>query len=463
MEEKMENVVAYRRVSTIEQKLHGLSLDAQKDTLTRYAKEHDLNIIAWYDDEGISGRKLIKKRPALQQMLKDSAEGKFKRIIFIKLDRYFRSVAEYYESQKILDKNKVVWTATEERYDQTTASGRFWITQKLAMAEYEADNTGERIKLVNEYKVRSGQALQGSETQPFGYKVEKDAEGIKRVVIDKEKEEMAKEIIRLFLIHQNKRKVLTMIQDKYNHHLTYKQLTIFLVSSKICGHYRDNDSYCEALIDKETFDKVQDILKRNIKEKRSHNIYLFSGLIACPNCDKILSGNFVDCKRKLPNGEVKFYKRIYRYSCNDYTKCSARRVNEEKLEAQLLKELNNYIDAYISDVEVISEDIEQINREKQIKSKKEEMSRLTNAYLKMRISEKEYDAQYQKIEAEIKAISNISAPKHIRRKKEYQDLLSSDWKNIYKALDRENKRAFWRHFIKRIRIKNAELIGIDFL
>lgn len=461
----MENVVAYRRVSTIEQKLHGLSLDAQRDTLERYAKAHNLNIIAWYDDEGISGRKLIRRRPALQQMLKDSANGNFTRIIFIKLDRYFRSVGEYYESQKILDKNHVTWTATEERYDQTTASGRFWITQKLAMAEYEADNTGERIKLVNEYKVRCGQALQGSEAQPLGYKVEKDSEGIRRVVIDKEKEAMLRDIIDSYMKYQSKHKVLLMLLDKYEYKLTYRSLANFLSNTKICGQYRGNEKYCEALIDKETFDKIQDIIKRNIKHRRyDDNVYLFSGLIECPVCKKTLCGAYTDSRRMLETGEYRYYKRIYFYRCNGIRAriCSSKSINEEKLEEQMLANFDKYVDAYISDANVIEENKKQIDNENKIKSKKEEMERLTNVYLKGRITEKEYDDQYQKIEAEIKAISNISAPKHIRRKKEYQDLLSSDWKNIYKALDRDNKRAFWRHFVKTIYIKDKTLIGIDF-
>jgi DNA invertase Pin-like site-specific DNA recombinase len=181
---KIERVACYIRVSTQEQKLHGISLDAQRDKLTQYAKDHGLMIVGWYEDEGISGRKLIKRRPDLQRMLHDAEKGLFDRIIFIKIDRYFRSVAEYMECQKILDSHDVKWTATEERYDLTTASGRYWVTQKLAMAEYEADNTGERIKLVNEYKIRTGQALIGARCQGIGFTVKKDAEGIKRVVKD---------------------------------------------------------------------------------------------------------------------------------------------------------------------------------------------------------------------------------------------------------------------------------------
>ena len=145
-------IACYIRVSTEEQKLHGISLDAQREKLNEYAEKHDLKIVEWYEDEGISGRKLIKNRPALQRMIKDAQAGKFDRIIFIKLDRFFRSVAEYHECMKLID--PVIWTATEEKYDLSTANGRAFVNMKITIAELEADQTGERIKLVNEYKVK---------------------------------------------------------------------------------------------------------------------------------------------------------------------------------------------------------------------------------------------------------------------------------------------------------------------
>ena len=43
--EKIEPVAAYIRVSTVEQKLHGLSLDAQKMKLKEYAKAHNMKIV----------------------------------------------------------------------------------------------------------------------------------------------------------------------------------------------------------------------------------------------------------------------------------------------------------------------------------------------------------------------------------------------------------------------------------
>jgi DNA invertase Pin-like site-specific DNA recombinase len=125
----VELVAAYIRVSSQEQKLHGVSLPAQVQKLQQYADEHNMKIVEWYKDEGVSGRKLIRKRPELQRMIQDAEKKKFERIIFIKLDRFFRSVAEYHECMKRI--SPVVWTTTEEKYDLSTAQGRMLVNMKL--------------------------------------------------------------------------------------------------------------------------------------------------------------------------------------------------------------------------------------------------------------------------------------------------------------------------------------------
>ena len=53
----MTRVALYIRVSTSEQVINGLSLDAQKEALTKHAKERGYNIVDIYADEGITARK----------------------------------------------------------------------------------------------------------------------------------------------------------------------------------------------------------------------------------------------------------------------------------------------------------------------------------------------------------------------------------------------------------------------
>ena len=85
----IEEAAAYVRVSSQEQKLHGLSIEAQKQKLMEYAEKHNLKIVEWYIDEGVSATRPIAKRPALQRMGNDAKQKKFSRILIIRIDRFF--------------------------------------------------------------------------------------------------------------------------------------------------------------------------------------------------------------------------------------------------------------------------------------------------------------------------------------------------------------------------------------
>lgn len=461
-------VVCYIRVSTTEQKLHGLSLDAQRDTLTRYAKANGLHIVGWYEDEGVSGRKLIRRRPALQRMLNDAQKGLFHRILFIKLDRYFRSVGEYYECQKILEANKVTWTATEERYDLTSANGRYWVTQKLAMAEYEADNTGERIKLVNEYKIRTGQPLTGSRSQGFGFTVEKDSEGIKRVVKDKATQDIVMDYINHFLTHQNKRQAHLYIRDKYNSNVSYSSLSKMLIDTKIYGFYKGNPNYCKGYIDEYTFNKIQLMLKNNVKQTKTRRVYLFSGLIPCPCCGRKLSATCTDKQIKHANGKTYVYdKDYYGYRCHthnmNYSCNFNRRPNEEKLEQALLEKFNTFIDVYITTSKIEDARVQSSSAADLVKELKAERDRVNRIYRKGGMPDAEYDKEIDLLNERIKGAESALAPVEKRDLTRYEELLKSDWKELYNALTRENKRSFWRTYIKAIVLdSDAKLVDVVF-
>lgn len=458
-EKLLQRAAAYVRVSSDEQRLRGLSPEAQRDTLRRYAAENNLVIVEWYEDLGVSGRKPIKKRPELQRMIKDAEQGNFDRIIFIKIDRYFRSVAEYYECQKRLEAKNVLWTATEEKYDLTTASGRYWVTQKLAMAEYEADQTGERIDLVNEYKVRTGQPLTGARSLGLAYSVEKDDDGIKRVVQDPNTKDMIYDYINHFLTHHNKRQAYLYVKDKYDTDASYKSLGTVLKDTKICGHYRGNDFYCKGYIDRETFDRIQEILKHNIKKTAANRIYLFTGIVRCPECSTMLSGKHTSiCKSSNSYAPEKIYvyeRDYYSYRCNNHavnkTCTFNKQVNETKIEKYLLDNFDKLVNEYIEIVKI--EDAQERNDtcvKKKIATLKGEMTRVNNMYRKNRMTDDEYDKEYAELEERLKELESHLEPFKERDLTLYYEFSESGWRDLYDALSKENKRSFWRKYIKQI-------------
>lgn len=446
---KIERVACYIRVSTQEQKLHGISLDAQIMKLTNYANEHNMRIVEWYKDEGVSGRKPIKKRPELQRMIEDAEQGKFDRIIFIKIDRFFRSVAEYHECMKRI--SPVVWSTTEEKYDLTTASGRFFVNAKLAVAEMEADQTGERIKIGNEYKVTTGQPLHGR--MPFCFAIVTDTTTQrKKIIKNPETSEMMYDLLDHFQTHQSIHKTVIYINNKYNANFLYKTIAAILKNTMICGEYRENPHYVEEpYIDRETFDRIQKMIKRNTKANTIQRDYIFGGLIKCPNCGSLLRGTTNHSKTKYGTYIYKMYRcQKFRVQRNcDYNKS----INENTLEKLMLENVERYFhDAKIESMNVQDSNAIKMPKEN-IDKINDEIDRLNYSWQTGKIrSVEQYENRYSDL---IKKLEDAKAEQNKISVKDFSNIentLHSGWKDVYKLLDDAHKRAFWRSFIESIEV-----------
>lgn len=445
---KIERVAAYVRVSTQEQKLHGLSLDAQRMKLTEYAEANGMKIVEWYVDEGVSGRKLIRNRPELQRMIQDAEKGNFDRIIFIKLDRFFRSVAEYHECMKRI--SPVIWSTTEEEYDLTTANGRMLVNMKLTIAEMEADQTGERIRIVNEYKVQTGQPLTGSQSQPFGFTVVTDKKtGRKAVVKNPDEAEILEDIIAHYMRFQNRRKTLVYLHTKHHVAMSYNSLTLLFKNSMLYGAYRDNPAYCEAYISKEQFDRLQEIMSRNGRKNTAQNReYLFGGLIKCPCCSTTLAGGLsggVNSK-----GYKKYRCGKWRSSKNcDFSKA----ISERSFERLMLANIEKYFEeAKLRASKVTDSGVEKLP-EFNIDDIHAEIDRLNYSWKTGKIRKVEqYEKDYEELMAKLEAAEAEQGEVTVKDFGKVEAILHEGWKAIYSNLDEAHKKAFWRSFIRSIEI-----------
>ena len=87
MSEKIKRCAIYIRVSTSEQMMHGKSIEAQREYLACYAKDHGMIVTGIYADEGKTARKELKKRKAIHALLEDVKAGRIDVILFWRLDR----------------------------------------------------------------------------------------------------------------------------------------------------------------------------------------------------------------------------------------------------------------------------------------------------------------------------------------------------------------------------------------
>lgn len=439
---KLIPTAAYIRVSTDEQAKHGYSIEAQKEGLTVYAEKKGYIIVDWYIDEGKSARKKQSKRKEYQRLISDASQGKFEMIIFKCIDRWFRDIKEYYRAQTILDDKGIGWECSEEEYDTTTRDGRWKLHIYLMLAQDEADKTSERINYVFENKVKNKEAITG--TQPYGFKVEL-IDGYKRVVKDPAVMQVVQDIFTNFELYNSKRATLLYIQDKYNINVDYNLITKTLTNTIYYGHYKGVDDYVwdEPYITKKRFDRIQAMLKKNVKERKNQIEYVFSGLLQCAECGNNLVGSYT---KKVINkaGDVKIYKA---YRCNHaYQKnhCQAKgSFSEYTLEKRLVESITEEIDSYICNYEISLK--KQAEPKLSIKPIKEEMERLNKMYQKNRISEQDYDYEYDRLEKKL-AMAEKKAPLE-RDIRPLEDFLASGWKNIYSTLDDVEKRALWRSVI----------------
>lgn len=463
--QKIETVAAYIRVSTAEQKLHGISLDAQRSKIREYAEKNHMRIVEWYEDEGVSGRKLIKNRPELQRMIQDAEKGKFERILFIKLDRFFRSVAEYHECMKRIA--PVVWSTTEEEYDLTTANGRMLVNMKLTIAELEADQTGERIRIVNDYKVQTGQPLVGKVSLPFGFMVGKDPEtGRKKVIKDAEEEPIMYDLLDHYEKHQSKKKTLTYLHAKHHVSMLQTSLSNLLSNPMLYGAYRDNPSYCEAYITKERFDRLQEIASRNIKENTAENrAYLFTGLIKCPECGTLLKGHIQHSKTK--KGKLMYKK--YRCGLHHVNKSCPfpKAVNESVIEKMMLANIEQYLeDAKIRAAEV-TESSETRMPQHNIDDLHAQIDRLNYSWQTGKIrTVEQYEKDYGELMLKLEKAEAERGEIVIHDFGKIEAVLQTGWKGIYNSLDDAHKRAFWRSFVSSIEInwttEKKEIVRVNF-
>lgn len=425
----------YIRVSTEEQAMHGLSLAAQRDTLTQYAQANGLKVVGVYADEGITARKKYRNRAAFMRMLEDVRADQIDIILFIKLDRWFRNVADYYEVQRILDDHHVQWIATEESYDTTTANGRLHLNIKLSIAQDESDRTAERIKFVFDNKVKRGEVISGK--IPLGYKIEN-----KKLVIDPQTAPIAQDIFQQYTVIRSVRALREYVLNKYS--LVYGQSGIraLLDNERYIGRAHGQDDFCPPLISQEQFQQVQELLAQRAQRNlaRSDRVYLFTGLVRCAECGNRLSAHVVGRKYTY-------------YRCTRYEKLHLcphkKRTSELVLEQWLLDHLVESFEAYNLSIRRGAAPTRPRVDELKIKRK---MEKLKDLYLNDLIDRDTYERDYTALRDELReAASPPTRPPQPVDIPAIQTALSA-----YDELSRQNKKEFWARIVGQITITNDD-------
>lgn len=429
----MKRCALYVRVSTAEQRDHGLSVDSQIDALQEYCHSQGYEVVEIYNDAGFSARKSYKKRPAMQKMIVDCQAGKIDLIIMTKLDRFFRSVKDYYEVMSQI--GDIPWRTIWEDYETETSAGVFKVNIMLSVAQSEADRTSERIRSVFEYKKAQGDYVG---TPPFGYKRVN-----KKLVKDEETAPLVELMFRTYLTTFSSLKTIEALSEA-GYNLNMNALRKRLKNPVYSGTAQGNE--CPAYITVEQHERILENMQKYVKSTKHHYDYIFSGLLFCDCCgnrlgaksnfNTLVSGEKVPCKYYVCDGKTYSTKHSQRIT-----------ISEKKMESMLLEQLDSLI--YDYNIQLKSDKrIQDVQKQKnKLKAK---LERVGIRFEDGDISLDEYRAKRTQLHSEISELEKAEKPQEPIE-------LPMDWKETYSQLDDIHKRAFWRSFIREIRIPSNKV------
>lgn len=447
----MKRAAIYMRVSTEKQVKEGDSIPAQREALHKYIDSRpDLVCVGEYLDDGISGTKY--DRDELQKMLSEVEDGKIDLIVVTKMDRLHRSLKNFLDMQDILDRHNCHWLAIwEPMYDTSTPQGRMIINTMMNLAQFEAENTGQRIRQVQAYKVTQGNVISGS--CPPGYSIEN-----KHLVLNGDAQKV-KEVFEHYSRYGSLAASIRIVSDDSAFPHSPCAFKKMLQNETYIGKKRDNPSFCEPLISQELFDDVQRKLSINIKKDQKYT-YLFSGLLRCAECGKSMAAYRYYKKRPTKTYRVPAYRCATRYNRGGDTCDNTKVITESVLEKYLLENIRPQIKDMILEYEIEQQPVK--DNSAKIASLEKKKDRLKDLYVNGLIELDEYKSDREQIESDIAALTAYK-PRTGPDMDSLKDLLSTDFEALYTTLSAEERRFFWRSIIKEIRFGKDRQFEIIFL
>ena len=434
----------YVRVSSDKQVKEGDSISAQLDALRKYIRKYNYTCAGEFIDDGVSGTKYT-ERDELQRLLQEVQAGNVDIVLVTKMDRLHRSLRNFLNMQDTFDRYGVSWRAIwEPSYDTTTPQGRMIVNQMMSIAQFEAENTSSRIKQVFAYKAQNREVLSGN--IPPGYSIEN-----KHLVPN----EQANDIRRAFDVYDRTNSIAETVRAMEGTGLpTTTQGMKYLLKRRVyIGEAHGLADFCEPIVERDVFDRVQIALSRNIKRSQKRT-YLFTGLIHCKDCGSLMISS---CRNG--RGDKSLY-----YRCKGhYQKLQDRCVNskviyESVLEKMLIDMLPDLIVEQVKMHKKRSAPV--VSYERQKASLEKKIERLKVLFVNDEISLEEYRVDKATLMKQIEQLAPVTPSEPPQAILQLQGM---NVKAIYETLTKEERRTFWRGIIKDIRFDHDRHFYFDFL
>ena len=317
----METAVIYARFSSHRQTEQ--SIEGQLHVCYEYAQRKGIRIVGEYIDRALTGRS--DDRPDFQRMISDSRKKAFDYVLVYKLDRFARNRYDSAIYKHKLKQNGVkVLSAMENIGDNPESIILEAVLE--ASAEYYSVDLSQKIKRGRRESASKGKYIGGS--LPIGYYSENG-----KILIDEKTAPLIQEIFRRYAAGESKKEIIDDLNARGYRNSNGKPYgpTAFqraLRCEKYIGILDQCDTRlengCPALIDRETFEKVQQRLDQN-QQQPAHNKakirYLLSGKVYCGLCGESMIG----VSGRSKTGDMHYY-----YTCTGRRRLKICKKNHEK-------------------------------------------------------------------------------------------------------------------------------------
>lgn len=322
-----DNAVIYARYSSHSQ--NEQSIETQVEICQGYAKKNNLNIIEVYSDKAKTGTN--DNREAFQKMLADSNKKNFKYVIVYNLSRFARNSTESVMNELILNKNGVsVVSATESiNGDDDDPIASLMKNIMRGVNEYYSKNTAKNIRDGLKTNAKKGLSI-GGFSLPLGYK----SNSAKEIIIDEETAPFVKQIFSMYknnstmadiVRYLNMHNVKTSRGNKFNKNSILRIIT----NKKYIGIYmfkgEEMPVRIPSIIDEQTFNEVQDLVKRKHISHSRKSDYFLTDKLYCGLCEAKMTGSVS--------------KHIYHYYKCVNSKGSSKTCHKQKVDKDYIEDL----------------------------------------------------------------------------------------------------------------------------
>ena len=311
-----------------------LSIENQKRILETFAKEQGLKNCKFFVDDGWSGANF--DRPSFAAMMEGVESGEIKTVVtkdLSRLGRNYLQVGMY--TEMIFPRKGVRYIAINDGVDSAQGDSELSALKNL-FNEWMVRDTSKKIKAVFKSKGMSGKPL--TSHPPFGYVMGENG----LFVIDEETAPVVRQIYALCLAGNGPTKIARMLSEQ--NIPTPGTVEYFRTgstrrydpdhpcrwSANTVGHILERQEYIgntvnfktekvsykvktsvltpgkemvfenthPPIIDKTTWERVQELRKQRKRPNRYDYVGLFSGMVFCADCGSVMYQQRYDTKRK---------------------------------------------------------------------------------------------------------------------------------------------------------------------